>query len=151
DNIVNRSPWIYQQLNGKYGLKCNASGVSTATATSTATENGFNAGTSYTIQSVLDSSRYLDIPNPGNTSPVVADNKSNPPTPSQLWTFVSDGQSGFFYIQSQSGFFLSFGGAQGSSNIRLVSALEQGSSILPSELWKFVPNGTNALTGYIQS
>ncbi len=147
-NVMNRSPWIYQHLNGQFGLSCN-------TTTSTNATN--NSNSYFYIVSGLDGSRYVDIQNgrtdPGTDGiPIVAYNKNYPPTDNQLWTFVSDAENdGYGYLQSKSNLILDIQGGQTNPGACVI-AFTKDASESDNQLWKFVSDGMNGgVYGYLQS
>jgi hypothetical protein len=147
---MNRSPWIYQQINGKFGLNCNKKGAQPKQKGASKQSGGY-----FYIVSALGP-RYVDIQdkktNPGTAGiPIIADAKNNLPTNSQLWKFVPDGKNdGYGYIQSKSGLVLDIKGAKTTAGTPVI-ACGKDSSESANQLWKFVPDGKNDGHSYIQS
>jgi hypothetical protein len=148
-NVENRSPWIFQQLNSKFGLNCNNKKTTTLPAK---VANTKQSGQYFYILSGLGS-RYVDIldgqTKPGvDGIPIIAYTKDNTPTDNQLWKCVPDGKKdGYCYIQSKSGLVLDIKGAQATTGTSVIAFSKNNTSTL----WKFVPNGKNKGYGYVQS
>ncbi|HEX3640155.1 MAG TPA: RICIN domain-containing protein [Ktedonobacteraceae bacterium] len=166
-NVENRSPWIFQQLNGKFGLNCNNSETPTLTPEATSSvkvETSKQSGQYFYIVSALGA-RYLDIQDGLRTKPsvdgipIIAYTKDNPPTDNQLWQFADKNSiSGCSYIQnkSKSGLVLDIKGAKNTATAGTpVVAFGKNPSRPPNQLWKFVSNGKNdgpqGQYGYIQN